>query len=755
MSELINVTKRGHDGELKVEPLDLDKIYKVIKWAAEGLDVSISQVQMESRIQFYDGIPTDDIHSMLVKTAANLITEETPDYQYLAGRLLMFQLRKRAFGGHIPPSIYDHVQKMVKAGKYDAELAEKYTKADFAEMESFIDHDADYNFSYAAALQMQKKLLIQDRVTREVFESPQFLYILSGACLFQDEDHSIRMKMVRDYYEAEKNFCLSWPTPIRSGVRTPTRQFSSCVKIDVEDSLDSIKSGSNAILDYASLRAGIGINGGRMRALDQPIRGGEARHTGLIPFYRLFESSIKSCSQGGVRSGSATLFFPIWHLESEALLVLKNNKGTYDNRVRRLDYGVQLNGLMLERLAEESHITLFSPEEVPDMYDAYFADQDKFRELYVKYENDPAKKKKKVLARDLIFKLMLERANTGRMYIMFTDHCNTHSAFAADKGAVVHQSNLCMEITLPTKPLKSPKSDEGEIALCTLSAFNLGKVNTIEEMMKWAPVQVRALDNLLDYQSYPLESARKGTLARRSLGIGVINLAYFITKNGGKYSDGSALALVHRTFEALQYSLLRASCDLAKEKGACEYFHETKYAQGILPIDTYSPHLDEICNEPLHLDWESLRADIVKYGLRNSTLTALMPSETSSQIANATNGIEPPRALRSIKGSKDGAPPQLVPDVKELGDKYELAWNMGTNRGYLELVGVMQKFVDQAISSNTYYDPKMFGDGKVPMELLVDDLFYAHTLGVKTLYYHNTPKDEDEGAGCSSGACAV
>lgn len=756
MSDQIRVKKRLKNGVERLEPLLPEKINKVLDWSAEGLNVSASQVAMEARIQFYDGMPTDEIHTMLVNTAANMINEFEPDYQKMAARLLVFQMRKTTYGRFTPPHIYDHVKSMVEAGLYDADLLDKYDRADFEFMESIIDHSADLNFSYAAILQMKKKLLVQNRVTGQVYESPQFLYMLAGACLFQDEPEDIRRHMISEYYQAEREFKLSWPTPIRSGVRTPTRQFSSCVKIDIGDSLGSIKAASNSIIDYASLRAGIGINGGRIRALDQPIRNGEARHTGVVPFYRLFESAVKSCSQGGVRAGSATLFFPLWHLNAESLIVLKNNKGTYDNRVRRLDYGVQLNGFLLKRLADEKNITLFSPDEVPDLYEAFFQDQDKFAELYEKYESMDGITKKSMPARELIFKMMLERSNTGRIYIMFSDHCNTHSSFD-ESVATVYQSNLCLEITLPTKPLISPKQDGGEIALCTLSAFNLGELSTYEEFLRWARVQVRALDNLLSYQDYPMEDARRGTLARRSLGVGVINLAYALAKNGLKYSDGSALSFVHRTFEAIQYALLRASCDLAREKGPCEFFHETKYAQGILPIDTYSRHLDAICDEPLHLDWEELRADILKYGLRNSTLTALMPSETSSQIANATNGIEPPRALKSIKGSKDGAPPILVPEVETLANDYELLWTMGTNRGYLEIVGIAQKFTDQAISANTNYDPKIFPNGKVPMEVLVDDLMYAHTLGVKTLYYHNTPKDEDNESeeACASGACTI
>jgi len=606
--------------------------------------------------------------------------------------------------------------------------------------------------------------LLQNRVTRKYYESPQMLYVLIGAALFANHNKEIRMSLIERFYNAASNFKISLPTPIMAGLRTPTRQFSSCVKIDCDDSLDSINATASSIVKYISQRAGIGINGGRIRALGSEIRKGEGFHTGLIPFYKYFQTAVKSCSQGGVRGGAATLFYPIWHLDVESLLVLKNNRGVEENRVRHLDYGVQINKLMYERLIKGQDITLFSPNEVPGLYDAFFENQPLFEELYYKYEKTVGIRQKKIKAVELFSLLMQERAGTGRIYIMNVDHCNTHGSFNEDE-APIHQSNLCLEIALPTKPLQNINDENGEIALCTLLAFNLGLINDLSELEDLSDLAVRALDSLLDYQEYPIAAAKNSTMKRRALGVGVINYAYYLAKNGLKYSDGSAIPLTHKTFEAIQYYLLKASNNLAKEIGACSAFSETKYSKGILPIDTYKKDIDLICNETLHLDWEELRNNILKYGLRNSTLTALMPSETSSQISNATNGIEPPRGLVSVKASKDGILKQVVPEIELLHDRYELLWDMPSNEGYLHLVGVMQKFVDQSISANTSYDPSKFPDNKVPMKTLLRDLLTAYKFGVKTLYYHNTrdnadgtiglEKNNQEQSGCDSGGCTI
>ncbi|RUO55607.1 class 1a ribonucleoside-diphosphate reductase subunit alpha [Pseudidiomarina homiensis] len=734
MNQELFVTKRSGERE----PLDLDKIHRVISWAAEGLDnVSVSEVEIKSRIQFYDGIKTEDIHETIIKAAADLISEDAPDYQYLAARLAIFHLRKLAYGEFEPPHLYDHVKAMVASGHYDKHLLEDYTAEEFEQMNGLIDHSRDLNFSYAAVKQLEGKYLVQNRVTGEIFESAQFLYVLVAACLFANYPRDTRLDYVKRFYDATSLFKISLPTPIMSGVRTPTRQFSSCVLIEAGDSLDSINATASAIVKYVSQRAGIGINAGRIRALGSPIRGGEAFHTGCIPFYKYFQTAVKSCSQGGVRGGAATLFYPLWHLEVESLLVLKNNRGVEENRVRHLDYGVQFNRLMYQRLVKDDYITLFSPSDCPGLYDAFFADQSEFERLYLQYENDESIRKKRIKAIELFSLFMQERASTGRIYLQNVDHCNTHSPFDP-KVAPIRQSNLCLEIALPTKPLAHVNDEEGEIALCTLSAFNLGAINSLADLEEMAELAVRALDSLLDYQEYPVPAARNATMGRRTLGIGVINFAYYLAKHGVRYSDGSANGLVHQTFEAIQYYLMKASMNLAKELGACPKFNETTYAQGIMPIDTYKKDLDAVCSEPYQLDWDQLREDIKKYGMRNSTLSALMPSETSSQISNATNGIEPPRGHISIKASKDGVTKQVVPDYENLKDAYELLWTIPNNKGYLELVGIMQKFVDQTISANTNYDPSKFEGGKVSMKQLLQDLLYAYKLGVKTLYYHNT-----------------
>ena len=753
----IKVTKR--DGRL--ENIDLDKIHRVVTWAAEGLqNVSVSQVELKSHIQFYNGIRTDDIHETIIKAAADLISQDTPDYQYLAARLAIFHLRKIAYGEFEPPHLYDHVKKLTEAGKYDRHIIADYSREEFDELNAYIDHSRDMTFSYAAVKQLEGKYLVQNRVTRQIYETPQFLYILVAMCLFSKYPKETRLDYVKRFYDAVSTFKVSLPTPIMSGVRTPTRQFSSCVLIECDDSLDSINATTSAIVKYVSQRAGIGINAGRIRGLGSEIRGGEAQHTGCIPFFKMFQAAVKSCSQGGVRGGAATLFYPLWHIEAESLLVLKNNRGVEDNRIRQLDYGVQINRLLYTRLIKGGNITLFSPNEVPGLYDAFFADQDEFERLYTQYEQDPNIRKRTLPATELFSTLMQERAGTGRIYIQNVDHCNTHSPFDP-RVAPVHQSNLCMEIALPTKPLDNINDAEGEIALCTLSAFNLGALNNLDELEELSDLTVRALDALLDYQDYPVAAARTATMNRRTLGIGVINYAYYLAKNGVRYSDDSALGLTHRTFEAMQYYLLKASVNLAKEYGACPLFNQTVYSQGKLPIDTYKKDLDAVCNEPLHYDWESLRADIVKYGLRNSTLTALMPSETSSQIANATNGIEPPRGLVSVKASKDGILKQVVPEFETLKDAYETLWQLPGNEGYLKLVGVMQKFVDQSISANTAYDPNKFEGSKVSMKQMLKDLLTAYKYGVKTLYYHNTRDGADDTQadiqddGCAGGACKI
>ena len=755
----ILVTKRNGSKEA----IDLEKIHRVVHWASQDLDnISVSQVEINAQLAFFDGIKTSDIHETMIKSAADLISTESPDYQYLAARLAIFHLRKKAYKSFTPPSLLEHVEKLSKLGIYDKDILIKYSKKEFEVLNSYVDHWRDLDFSYAAVKQLEGKYLVQNRVTGDIHESPQMLYILVGMCLFQEYKGEARLKIVKRFYDAASTFKISLPTPIMAGVRTPTRQFSSCVLIETADDLDSISAASGAIVKYVSQRAGIGINAGMIRALGSPIRGGEATHTGCIPFFKHFHTAVKSCSQGGVRGGAATLFYPLWHLEVEGLLVLKNNTGTDENRIRHLDYGVQFNGLMYERFLNDSEITLFSPNDVPGLYDSFFADQKKFKKLYEKYENDDSIRKQKVNARELFAMFMKERANTGRIYLQNVDHCNTHGAFDPAQ-APVKQSNLCMEITLPTKPLYSVQDENGEVALCTLSAVNLGALDSLDELEDITEIIVRALDSLLDYQDYPLKSAELTSINRRTLGIGVTNLAYYLAKNDAKYSDGSGNELIHKTFEALQFYSLKASNKLAKELGACPLFSETQYAKGLLPIDTYKKDIDKFCGTKLELNWDKLRKDIVSKGLRNSTLTALMPCESSSQISNSTNGIEPPRGFVSIKQSKDGILKQVVPEYEKLHNKYELLWDIKDNEGYLQLCAIMQKFVDQSISTNTHYDPSQYDGNKVPMKLFMMDLLKAYKYGIKTLYYHTTrdgatdeqnnskPSDDD----CEDGVCKL
>ncbi|TCS41578.1 class 1a ribonucleoside-diphosphate reductase subunit alpha [Reinekea marinisedimentorum] len=756
----MNLQIQKRDGRL--EPLQLEKIHKVLDWAQSGLSkVSVSEVELKAKIQFYDGMTTTEIHEMLIRSAADLISEQQPDYQYFAARLAIFHMRKQAFGQFEPPHVFDLVAKLVAEKRYDPILLKTYNEEDWNELNDVLDHSRDLNFAYAGVKQLQGKYLVQDRVTGQIFESPQFVYLLIGACLFSGYPQAERLHYVKRFYEAASTHKFSLPTPIMAGVRTPTRQFSSCVLIECDDTLDSINATTSSIVNYVSQRAGIGINAGRIRGLGSPIRGGEAFHTGCIPFYKLFQSAVKSCSQGGIRGGAATMFYPLWHIEVEDLLVLKNNRGVEENRARHLDYGVQLSKLMYQRLIQDGHISLFSPSEVPGLYDAFFADQKTFEALYVQYENDPAIRKRKVKAKELFSLLMQERASTGRIYIQNVDHCNEHGPFDPAK-APVRQSNLCMEIALPTKPLQDLNDEQGEIALCTLAAINLGALTSLDDIDDSADILVRALDALLDYQNYPVKAAEISTMKRRPLGIGVINYAYYLAKHGARYGDEKARDLTHQTFERLQYALLQASNKLAIEQGACEGFSDTKLASGSLPVDHYKAEVDGHCNTALLCDWDALRKSIVTHGVRNSTLSALMPSETSAQIANATNGIEPPRALVSIKASKDGVLKQVVPEIETLAASYDTLWQQNGNTGYLTLVAIMQKFVDQAISANTSYQPDLYADRKVPMQLLLGDLLTAYKLGVKTLYYHNTRDgsqanhlQEQAASSCESGACAI
>ena len=729
----MKVTKRNG----QKEDLDINKLHKVVMYSVEHLTgVSASQVEINSQIQFYEGIASTDIQETLIKSAADLITEESPNYQYVAGRLINYHLRKMVYDSFEPPCLCDIVQKNIDAGFYDKEFVELYTKDEINTLQSYIKHERDEDLTYAAMEQFRGKYLVQNRATGKVFETPQVAYMMIAATLFARYPEKKRMAYVKAYYDAISTFRISLPTPVMAGVRTPQRQFSSCVLIETDDSLDSINATSSSIVKYVSQKAGIGIGAGNIRAIGSPIRSGDATHTGVIPFYKMFQSAVKSCSQGGVRGGAATLYYPIWHLEVEDLLVLKNNKGTEDNRVRHMDYGVQFNKLMYERLITGGNITLFSPKDVPGLYDAFFADQDKFKELYEAAERKTSIRKKSIPAIELFSAFVQERKDTGRIYLMNVDHANTHGAFV-EEVAPIRMSNLCCEINLPTKPLTHAHDDEGEISLCTLSAVNWGVIKDFEEMNKVCKLAVRGLDELLDYQQYPVLAAELSTMKRRPLGIGIINFAYWMVKHDMTYQEPN-LELIDEWAEAWSYSLIKASNKLAMEKGKCPGTDETKYGLGITPNQTYKKELDELVKHKERQNWKELRKNLKEHGIRNSTLMALMPAETSAQISNSTNGIEPPRGYISIKQSKHGVLKQVVPGFPYYKNKYDLLWDQKSPQGYLKIMAVLQKYIDQGISVNTSYNPEHFEDEKVPMSVLIQDLLMFYKYGGKQLYYNNT-----------------
>ena len=719
------------------ENLNLDKIHKMVEAACDGINgVSASQVEMSANLSFYDGVTTQEIQDTLIKSASDLISLDTPNYQYVAARLLLFAIRKDVFNtkwkdSKIYPPLKEIVERNIEIGVYDKELIGYYDDDEWSKLNSYLNHNRDLMFAYAGLRQVVDKYLVQDRSTGKLYESPQFMYILISAVLFKDYPKETRLNYVKRYYDAISQFKINIPTPVMAGVRTPLRQFASCVLVDSDDTLPSIFSSDMAIGRYVAQRAGIGINAGRIRGINSKIRGGEVQHTGVIPFLKKFESTVRCCTQNGVRGGSATVHFPIWHQEIEDIIVLKNNKGTEDNRVRKLDYSIQLSKLFYERFIKDEDITLFSPHDVPDLYDAFGTD--KFDELYEKYERAYSIPKKKVNARTLFMDMLKERAETGRIYIQNIDHSNSHSSFL-DK---VNMSNLCQEITLPTTPISHPDDEEGEIALCILSAINVGAIK-LEELPELCQLSVRGLDELIDYQRYPVRAAEISTKARRSLGIGYIGLAHFLAKNKVKYGDAEAHKLVHELTESFQYNLLKASNKLAKEKGKCEWFDKTKYAEGKLPIDTYKKDVDEIAKPVYKENWNKLRKSIESFGLRHSTLSAQMPSESSSVVSNETNGIEPPRDYITIKKSKKGPLKQVVPSYQILQNFYTLLWDMQDNDGYIKVVSVMQKFFDQGISGNWSYNPENYENNEVPISEMATDLLKTYKYGWKTSYYQNT-----------------
>jgi ribonucleoside-diphosphate reductase alpha chain len=743
-TDKMNIIINKRDGTN--EELDLEKMHKVVFYACENITgVSASEVEIKSHLQFYDGIESADIQETLIKAAADLISEETPNYQWVAGRLINYHLRKQVYDSFEPPHLREIARKNVERGLYDKEFFSIYNEDEINQMEDFIKHERDEDMTYAAMEQFRGKYLVQNRASGEIFETPQVCYMMIAATLFSQYPKEERMKWVKDYYDATSQFDISLPTPVMAGVRTPQRQFSSCVLVETDDDLDSINATSSAIVKYVSQKAGIGIGAGSIRAIGSKIRNGDATHTGVIPFYKLFQSSVKSCSQGGVRGGAATLYYPIWHLEVEDLLVLKNNKGTEDNRVRHMDYGVQFNKTMYERLLTNKDITLFSPADVPGLYEAFFQDQDKFKELYEKAEKKNNIRKKVLKASELFGMFMEERKNTGRVYLMNVDHANSHGAFKPEL-APIKQSNLCCEINLPTKPLYSVRDKEGEISLCTLSAINWGNISEPAKFKKVCRLAVRGLDALLDYQQYPVLAAELSTMKRRPLGIGIINFAYWLAKNDLTYQNigKRGLAKVDEWAEAWSYYLIEASVELAEEYGPITGTGETKYGDGITPNMTYKKEVDELVPHKERMPWEDLRERLKNTGIRNSTLMALMPAETSAQISNSTNGIEPPRAFVSVKQSKHGVLKQVVPGFARLKNKYDLLWAQKSPEGYLKIMAVLQKYIDQGISVNTSYNPEFFPDEKIPLSVMLQHLVMFYKYGGKQLYYFNTYDGQGE-----------
>lgn len=735
-----------------MEELHLEQLHEVTIRACDGLaGCSPSAIEMASFLNLYDKIKTSDIQESVINAAASLITESEPNYQYAAGRLVSYALYREVFGHGDRSSLKDLVDANVKAGFYDPELPEMYSNEEWAKMDGWLDHGRDDAFTYAAMQMWRTKYLVRDRIHSKIIETPQYAYMLIAAEFFHAYPKETRMQYVHRFYDAVSQFVISLPTPIMAGLRTPDKQFSSCLLIEADDSLESIFSVAHAVGLNVAHRAGIGINGGRVRAIGSKIRSGEAYSTGVIPFFRVWESSIRSCSQGGLRNGAGTVYVCGYHYEIEDVLVLKNNKGTEENRLRNVDWCVQINRLFYERLIEGGSITLFDPHEVPELYEPFFTDQAKFKELYEKAERKTSIRKKTIKAIDFFQRIILERKATGRLYVQNVDVLNAHSSFIPEV-APIRQSNLCCEISLPVKPLRTLSDPDSEIAMCILGAVNLGKMKSADDFREPCELIVRALDELIDFQHYILQASARSATKRRTIGVGVTNLAYWLAKRGLTYQDIDAvgLAQVDEMMEAFNFHMIRASVDLAKEKGACEKFNETKWSQGLMTHDTRKPDVDELTPMVERLDWDSLRKDLAEYGIRNSTLIAQMPVESSSLISNSTNGIEPPRAIVSYKQSKDGVVAQVVPEPRRLKNKYDLLWNQKSPHGYIKIAAVMQKWIDQAMSINTSYNPALYPNGEVPMSEAIKDLVMCYRLGIPDLYYANfydgaTDESADDG----------
>ena len=750
----MQVTKRNGEKE----DFSVEKIHKVLEWATKDINnVSFSEVEMNANLSLYDGISSSEIHQILIKSANDLISTQSPNYQYVAARLLNMQLRKEVWGcGDVPTDFTLFLQRNVDNGVYHDHVLNKWTDDTkpndpyhkVRNLGVYINHSRDDLFTYAGLQQLIDKYLVKNRSTGVIYETPQYAYMCIAMCLFDS------VESVKRAYDCYSTFKINLPTPIMAGVRTNIRQFASCVLVDVNDDIDGIFSSVHAVGKYTARRAGIGLNIGRIRPINSPIRGGEVIHTGIIPFLKNFEIAVKSTSQNGLRGGSATAHIPFWHYEIEDVLVLKNNAGTDDNRVRKLDYSIQFCKLFYDRLIANQDITLFSPHEAKGLYEA-FGDNKKFEELYLKYENSRSLKfKKKISARKLAEIFARERLETGRIYSMNIDHANEHGSW----NIPCYMSNLCQEIIHPTVPIESINDPKGEIGICILSALNLLELNNEKDIELACRIAVQTLDSVIEYQEYPILAGETFTKNRRSLGIGITNLAGFLAKNKLSYNDEAALKLVHETMEQIQWHLINASCELAESLGPCPKFKDTKYSQGLLPIDWYKKTVDELVEPKYNMDWEGLRERIKKHGLRNSTLSAIMPCESSSVIQNSTNGIEPVRSLLIHKKAKNGVLKQLVPNYNSRKNYYTIAWDIKDNKSILNIAAVIQKFVDMSMSTNLYYNYSHYSDGNIPLSALIKDQIYGYKYGLKNFYYANTPDgdgDTEKDMNCDSGACAI
>ncbi len=749
----IRVIKRDNT----LQEFDIEKINNILKWATDNVDnVSLSDIVINAQISISDKTKTSDVHEILIKAALNCFSEEYPNYQYVASRLLNFSLRKNVWGGTEPPKFFDHISKLVNLNLYDKRILEEYTEEEIRELEGYIEHDRDFIFTYAGIKQLVDKYLVQDRESKEIFETPQFAYMLIAMVGFSKYPKETRLVFVKNMYDLFSQHKVNLPTPQMAGIRTPLRSYASCMLIQTDDTKESIFATNTAIGLATCARYGIGLDIGRIRAIGSSVKNGALLHTGVIPYLKMYQATAKSCQQNGLRGGGATVYFPWWHLESEDMLSLKNNGGTEDNRVRSLDYGICVDSLFYGRFLKGEDITLFSPQEVPDLYEAFGTP--KFDEIYLKYESNPklTKYKKTISAASLFTHIMKERVETGRIYIFHIDHANSHGAWAD----TVTQSNLCIEIFTPTVPLKSLEDPEGLIGICTLSAINPFLIKNDREHEHACYMTVAFLDEVLDLQDYFLPAASRFAQDYRSLGIGVTNWAAYMAKNGVKFTDEEAPNFAAAFHEKQQYFLLKASNKLAELKGPCAAFSTSKYSKGILPIDTYKKTIDSVITQPLQMDWEKLRKDIAEFGLRNCTLSAQMPVESSSVITNSTNGIEPPRELLSYKKSKAGTIPILVPSYAKLKKNYQTAFDIKNNKAILNIVAAQVKFLDMGVSTNLYYNYRDYPNGLLPDKELIGDTLYAYKMGIPSLYYLNTSSESsfgyaEEESNCAGGACTL